>query len=309
MRHRIELPQHLGEHFSVREAQTAGIGAWRSSTPDLERPFRGVRSKKTPETFLARAECYSHRMRLGHRYVGATAMRVWGIPHPSTWTAKEPIHVAVPRETTPPKITGVKGRRLDKHRARTSRVHGLPVVDPIAAVFSTAHELTIAQIITALDAILTTCDNYPGLYSGKPLITIAEIEERLAEWTGFAGRGKVRAALPLARLGVESPKETETRLLLIGHGLPEPVVQHEVRDPGRLIARVDLAYPELKIAIEYEGDGHRTSKDQWRADIRRQRDLEDRGWIVIRLTQADLKPSGQQAFLARVRGAIASRTR
>ncbi|MFC4137596.1 MULTISPECIES: endonuclease domain-containing protein [unclassified Microbacterium] len=198
---------------------------------------------------------------------------------------------------------------MDKHRARTSRVHGMPVVDPIAAVFSTAPELTVVQIVTALDAILTTCGNYPGLHTQKPLVTITEIERRLLEWAGFTGCGKVRSALPLARLGVESPKETETRLLLVHAGLPEPVVQHEVRDCGRFIARVDLAYPALGIAIEYEGDGHRTSKDQWRADIRRQRDLEDRGWIVIRLTQADLKPSGQEDFLARVRRAITSRAR
>ncbi|UJP10107.1 hypothetical protein L2X99_17435 [Microbacterium sp. KUDC0406] len=309
MRHRIELPARLGTRFSLREAQAAGVGVWRSSTRDLARPFRGVRATEAPETFLATAKCCSPRMRPSHRYVGRTAMRIWGIPHPVRWTKEEPLHIAVPRETTPPKITGVKGRRLDRHRARTSRVHGMSVIDPIAAVFSTAHELTVAQLVTALDAILATCDHYPDLYAGKPLITVAEVEQRLVEWAGFTGCGRVRAAVSLARVGVESPKETETRLLLIEAGLPEPVVQHEVRDAGRFIARVDLAYPELGIAIEYEGDGHRTSKDQWRTDIRRQRDLEDRGWIVIRLTQADLEASGREALLTRVRNAIASRTR
>lgn len=309
MRHRIELPERLGEQFSLREAQAAGIGVWRSSTPDLERPFRGIRAKAVPETFLATATCYAHRMKPIHRYVGRTAMRAWGIPHPVRWTEKEPLHVAVPRDKTPPKVKKVLGRRLDTHRARTSKVHGMSVVDPIAAVFSTAAELTVEQIVTALDAILTTCDNYPGLHQGKPLVTIAEIEQRLVDWAGFTGCGRVRAALRFARPGVESPKETETRLLLLAEGLPEPVIQHTVRDSGRLIARVDLAYPDLKIAIEYEGDGHRTDKDQWRTDIRRQRDLEDRGWIVIRLTQADLSPSGRNAFLTRVRHAIASRVR
>ena len=74
-----------------------------------------------------------------------------------------------------------------------------------------------------------------------------------------------------------------------------------------LIARNDLAYPELRIAIEYEGDGHRTDRTQWRRDIRRQRELEDLGWIVIRLTEHDLH-DGLASFLTRIRRAIATRT-
>lgn len=77
-------------------------------------------------------------------------------------------------------------------------------------------------------------------------------------------------------------------------------------DGFRLVARTDLAYPELKVAIEYEGDGHRTSAEQWRRDIQRQRELEALGWIVIRLTQEDLNDA--DALIDRVRGAIASRS-
>lgn len=91
--------------------------------------------------------------------------------------------------------------------------------------------------------------------------------------------------------------------MIVRAGLPEPVVQYEVREGGILLARVDLAYPDLRIAIEYEGDGHRTDKRQWRTDIRRQRDLEDRGWTVIRLTELDLRDTG--AIIARIRRAVA----
>src|SRR5690606_35632822 len=71
------------------------------------------------------------------------------------------------------------------------------------------------------------------------------------------------------------------------------------------VARVDLAYPELKIAIEYDGDGHRSDREQWRRDIRRQRELERRGWIVIHLTQADL--DDPDAFLTHLRHARGTR--
>ena len=101
-------------------------------------------------------------------------------------------------------------------------------------------------------------------------------------------------------------KETETRLLLVNAGMREPEIQFEVRVGRRLVARTDLAYPELKTAIEYEGDGHRRSKEQWRIDIRRQRELVAHGWIVVRLTQADLDDGGR-LLLESVRSAFATR--
>ena len=236
-------------------------------------------------------------------------MRLWGLPLSDRWTPDEPVEVMVDQHQAPPKAAGVRGRRLGAHRARTMILQAQPVVDPIAAFFSAASTLTVAQAVTVIDALVTTFHEYPGLGPSRPMATLVEIEQRLAEWGRFPGSGTVRAAVPLARERVESPKETETRLLITSAGLPEPVVQWVVNDAGRFVARVDLAYPEWKIAIEYEGDGHRSDRQRWRADIRRQRELEALGWIVIRLTEADLAEGGaallrilQQTIAARVAG-------
>ncbi|WP_146008100.1 endonuclease domain-containing protein [Microbacterium aurantiacum] len=309
MRHRIDLPPQLGQAFGLPDAAAVGVGRWRRDTPDLERPFRGVRATSKPETFAEIVACYGARLRSNQRYVGRTAVRIWGIPHHEQWRLSEFLEIAVPRGATPPKTKGVRGRRLVTHRATTYTVGDARVVDPIAAILTCAKDLTVDQAVIMIDAIVTTADNYPGLLpvGGRPRITLSDIEARLAEWGAFSGHRTIRSAFPLARDRVESPKETETRLMLIHAGLPEPVVQHEVREGQWLLARVDLAYPDLKIAIEYEGDGHRTGKDQWRADIRRQRDLEDRGWIVIRLTQYDLG-AGAAALISRIRRAIAARS-
>lgn len=306
MRHRIELPSQLGSSFGVADAREAGVGRWRASTPDLARPFRGVRATTAPDSLLSLVACYLPRMKDHQRFVGLTAMRLWGLPVPTLWRVGEPLEVAVPRDRTPPRAAGVRGRRLDAERARTWKVGYARVVDPIAAVFTAAASLTVAQAVCALDAIVTQALNYPGLLAGRPRLTIDDIVARLEEWGRFTGCGNVRAAVDLVRVGVESPKETETRLLMLAHGLPEPIVQHEVYAGSILIARVDLAYVELKIAIEYEGDGHRTDRDQWRRDIQRERELAANGWIVIRLTQDDLR-SGAPAFIAHVRRAMASR--
>lgn len=307
MRHRTVLPSQLGAAFRITDAREAGVGRWRASTPDLARPFRGIRATAAPDTFLGYMGCYLPAMKDHQRFVGRTAMRLWGLPVPALWRPGEPLEVAVPREHTPPRAAGVRGRRLDLERARTWRVGSAYVVDPIAAVFTAATSMTVAQAVCALDALVTDAANYPGLLTGRPRVTVGDITTRLEEWGRFAGCGTIRAALDLVRVGVESPKETETRLLMLAHGLPEPVVQHEVHDGSLLIARVDLAYVQLRIAIEYEGDGHRTDRAQWRRDIQRERELVARGWVVIRLTQDDLR-HGAPAFIAHVRRAIASRS-
>ncbi|WP_182254593.1 hypothetical protein [Microbacterium esteraromaticum] len=307
MRHRTSLPTRLGSTFAIGDAAAAGVTRWRRDTPDLHRPFRGVRTLEAPTTFARRIECYQPRMKPGHRFVGRTAARIWGLPLPQKWSIDEKVEVAVPHDRTPPGSRGVKGRRLSLHLAQTHRIGRIRVVDPLAAVLTCARELTEDQAVVMLDALLTPADNYPDLLVGRPVYTIAEIEDRIAAWRRFPGRETIRAALRRARPRVESPKETETRLLITRAGLPEPVIQYDITDRDRVIARADLAYPALKIAIEYEGDGHRSSRDQWRRDIQRHRDLEDRGWIVIRLTQLDLD-DGAASALSRIRRALLSRS-
>ncbi|WP_181905655.1 endonuclease domain-containing protein [Microbacterium bovistercoris] len=306
MRHRIALPPELGDRFSVRQAAAAGVGRGRHDAADLARPFHGVRSVEAPETFRARVRCYLPRLRANQVFAGQTARRLWGLPGQPRWHPDELLEISVRTGSTPPRTTGVRGRRLVDGRVTTWRIGSVPVIDPIAAVFMDAASLTSDEAVILIDALITDAENYPDLVHGRPRVTPLDIEMRLREWGTFPGCRKIADALSRAREHVESPKETETRLLLIAAGLPEPVVQHEVHDGARLIARIDLAYPELKIAIEYEGDGHRTDKEQWRRDIERQRELEDRGWIVIRLTQHDLRV-GKASLLARIRRAIAAR--
>lgn len=308
MRHRIELPAALGASFSVQDAGEHGIRRGRIDARDLARPFHGVRATTAPDTFFALARAAAARLRPGQRFSGLTALRCWGLPTRLPWRPDELLTVASPTGTGQSRAAGIRGVRLAHERAETWSVWGVPVVDPIAALFSSAGRLDLLQAVIVIDALLSNASNYPGLYSGRPMYTASDIATRLVAWGPFPGCRTIREALHIARVGVESPKETETRMLITRAGLPEPAVQYEVRIAGRLIARTDLAYPKLRIAVEYEGDGHRTDQHQWRTDIRRQRELESYGWVVIRLTQHDLG-AGATSFLATLRRAIAARGR
>ena len=101
--------------------------------------------------------------------------------------------------------------------------------------------------------------------------------------------------------------ESRLRVLMALAGLPAPSVNCDVVEDGGWLALSDLSYPRLKIAIEYEGDQHRTNRKQWRRDKARRRLLEDHGWLVIEVTADDvyLRPD---LLVARLKAAIARRS-
>ena len=77
-------------------------------------------------------------------------------------------------------------------------------------------------------------------------------------------------------------------MLIDRNGFPRPQTQIQVYDAyGQFIARLDLGWEAHMIAVEYEGDHHRTDRRQFNRDIRRYDDLAELGWLVIRVTAED----------------------
>jgi very-short-patch-repair endonuclease len=96
-------------------------------------------------------------------------------------------------------------------------------------------------------------------------------------------------------------------LLVIAAGLTRPHTQIEVlNDRGRVIARIDMGWPEIKVGIEYDGSQHWTDSRIRSNDIDRAAELSHRGWIVIRVS-ADLLRYRPDVVISRVREAIRSR--
>ncbi|TFV65026.1 UNVERIFIED_ORG: hypothetical protein E4P37_11720 [Bacillus sp. AZ43] len=115
----------------------------------------------------------------------------------------------------------------------------------------------------------------------------------------------IRAVTRLADGLAESPQETRLRLLLHRSALPDPVAQCRIRDGGREIARVDFAWPELRVALEYDGAWH-GEPGQFGRDRRRLNRLTAAGWLVVFVTAADLhRPD---LLLSRIERVLASRS-
>ena len=114
---------------------------------------------------------------------------------------------------------------------------------------------------------------------------------------GRWGVERVRRAVELVDPRAESPPESWVRVALTLAGL-RPVPQYEVWVDGALLARVDLAFPDERLVIEYEGAYHFDGIQIARDDVRL-RLLVAAGWRVIRLSAADLRDL--DSVVARVR--------
>lgn len=128
---------------------------------------------------------------------------------------------------------------------------------------------------------------------------------------GRNGVGTLRAILEEC-YGEQVPDSRFNRLvhrLLVDSGLPAPEFEHRVFDAtGKEIARVDLAFPGLMIAIELDSRRYHLSAQAFESDRPRQNRLELQGWLVLRYTWRTYVDS-PWAIVAEVRASVRARTR
>ncbi|UVI35610.1 hypothetical protein [Brevibacterium spongiae] len=126
-----------------------------------------------------------------------------------------------------------------------------------------------------------------GDWKSPPQFALETLAKHISETKHLRDRSKLETAVGLIREDVDSPMETDLRLWALSRKLPEPAVHPAVYCPT--IDRTlhpDLGYPKERLALEYEGDQHRISEDQWAADIDRVNALRAAGWTVIRVTKS-----------------------
>lgn len=305
MRTPAPLPEPLrGRSFRVGEARELGVSRSRTRRSDLSAPFHGIRSAVVTSV-VDHAAAYAPTLRSHQVYAGTTAARLWGLPLPTSWTSEEPLVLARPHGSTRCAVSGTRQIAVDARRLERTTHSGLPVLAPLATAMTLARELEHEPLVHVLDALLTPSRRYPDLaLPNRPQTTLVELTSFIANCGRMQGVPALRAALADARVGVDSRYESITRLIIVLAGLPEPVVHPLVVVDG-LELHPDLGYPQLKVAVEYEGRGHLDPK-RWAKDILRYEMLEAAGWIVVRITKADLARDGE-SVVRRVSAALARR--
>ncbi|WP_194861556.1 DUF559 domain-containing protein [Dietzia sp. SYD-A1] len=151
--------------------------------------------------------------------------------------------------------------------------HPIRVATFDRALFDLARYLPRDDAVAALDGA-----GRLGVDARAAVPTQAELNRDVSR-RGTALRHAALCA-PLA----ESPMETRLRMFARDIGLDRLVVQYRV--PGTPY-RLDLADPERRIALEYDGEHHGYS-DQHTRDVERRNRLTARGWMVIVVTKRQL---------------------
>jgi very-short-patch-repair endonuclease len=286
-----DLPDPLRERaaFSVREARRCGVSFRRLGAGDLLRPYAGVRVPASCELdHLTRTRAYALRMPPTQLFSHVTAALIFGVPLPPRLEGSPTLHVSVRSGADAPSARGILGHVIRPERLTEVEHIGLRLTHPAITWCQLAGFLDLDDLIAAGDYLVTGAE---PLHGDGPLSTIAELRAALDRYRGARGIRTARVAIEHVRYGSVSRRETFLRLAIARNGLPQPALNFVVRnDDGVFVAMVDAAYPEFRVAVEYESDFHR-ERQRFRADIRRRERLEDEGWTVVRVTADDLGDS------------------
>lgn len=291
---RIRVPAPLGERaFRVGEGAVAGLTRGRLAGPDLARPHHGVRVPSGAGDPLLD---YAPLLRPGDRFSHTSAARRLGAPLPS-W-AEDLVHVTAGPGLRMPRGRGVTGHEADGRERLI--VGGLPISLPEEAFVSLAAILPLTALVAVGD-FLVLAPRRPE--PGRPWASPEQLEAAASE-PGRRGVRRARQACSLVRFGVESAKETELRLELVLSGLPEPECGVQIhRASGSWIGWFDLVWPRWRVVVEYDGDQHRTSREQYERDQWRTEALAEEGWALIRVRASGLGLAAPST-VARVRRAL-----
>lgn len=174
-----------------------------------------------------------------------------------------------------------------------TRLDGVRITTPLRTAFDCLRLLRGAERLVVADAL-----------THLGLVDLDELRRYFASKRRLRNLRIGEALLDLVEPLTESPMETRLRVVLLDGGLPRPKAQHEVRTAtGRLVGRLDLAYPEAKLGVEYDGADH---WKQRREDDRRRTAIREHEWEVLVYSADDIyktpiSTSGEVARYLRAR--------
>jgi hypothetical protein len=162
--------------------------------------------------------------------------------------------------------------------APLKRVAGRLATAPAWTAVEVARQLRRPRALATLDAALhsSTC-------------TYVELESAVREQKGRRGIVHVRELLVYADGRAESGMESEARLVMIDYGLPQPELQYEIPGRNGEVWRVDFAWPEHRVAAEYESVDWHAGRAEMISDKERFAGIQERAWTVIPIVVDDVR--------------------
>ncbi|MGX9670376.1 type IV toxin-antitoxin system AbiEi family antitoxin domain-containing protein [Mycobacterium sp. HM-7] len=162
--------------------------------------------------------------------------------------------------------------------APLKRIDGRLATAPAWTAVEVARTLKRPRVLATLDAALRsgTC-------------TRPELQAALDEQRGRRGVVAVREMLPLADPRAESPMESEMRLVFIDWELPAPELQYEIRDLHGQLWRLDFAWPEFRVAAEYDSMEWHSNPVAVKHDRIKTARLQEMNWTSVPAVVDDIR--------------------
>lgn len=179
--------------------------------------------------------------------------------------------------------------------AFTTVRHGVAVTQPLRTLLDLAGEQVEHEQLR----------NFVNHGIALRLFTVRGIERSLDQGGhGVTGTAKLRRLVAEA-CAIESVAEAKLVEVLVAAGIPRPVTQFEIREGGRFVARVDLAWPANRVALELDGFRFHSDAGSFVSDRERGNRIVARGWALLRTTPAALR-SNPHLIVSDVRAALAA---
>jgi very-short-patch-repair endonuclease len=254
--------------FIGSEALAAGVVTWH----ELDRYYQAI----MPNVYVEKWLQLSFRQRILAAWLwsqrdavvaGAAASAL----HGAKWVDDDAVVELIWRNARAPK--GVKTRDELLLDGETQQIGGLCVTTPERTAFDLARRGTVGQAVARLDALAAATD-----------FKVDDVHELSAQHRHTRGLRQLKVALDLVDAGAQSPKETWLRLLLIQDGFPKPQTQIPIPGPNGFPKYfLDMGWEDIMLAVEYDGDQHRTSRPQYVWDAARLEYVTATGWTHIRV--------------------------
>ncbi|NNG38870.1 hypothetical protein HJ588_06230 [Flexivirga sp. ID2601S] len=256
--------------FTTAQAERAGVSRRQLAGPDYRQLIRGSYWR------VGSAPTLGQRV----RYLLATLPAARFASHhtaASLWGAVTPMASDIHLGTRKRRHTEHRGVRFHfyTHAPELLMVKGIAVTSPRQTFLDLAAHLEFIDLLILGDSLVR-----------RARVTPAQLIDFVAD-KHSTGAAKAREVAHFVRARVDSPNESRLRLLMVSAGFPEPVVNHVVRIGARW-REIDMSYPKLKLAFEFDGRHHIEREQQWEADILRREEVEAIGWRFIVITSTSM---------------------
>jgi very-short-patch-repair endonuclease len=220
------------------------------------------------------------------------AAALWGLDVPAAT-----VEVTVTRPRCPRPKGTILHRSSDLGAEHCTVRFGIPVTNPLRTLLDLGAVLPAWLVNEAMDSALA-----------KRLVTLPALEVVVTTHSrrGRRGVGVLRRLLE-DRLDANPDSVLESKMMRLcrRYDLPLPKFQYVIRHGKVFVAKVDFAYPELRLAIEVDGYEKHSSLKAFQHDRNRQNDLVELGWTILRFTWDDVvhRPEKVANRIRRVLGA------